>query len=82
MIRKAVEAQGYFDPNVDGPSEEHVAGKQTFQRARKVFDVKYVGADGKATWKLLKTEKVDNHSVYRFQPEPEITFALIFLPRT
>lgn len=82
MIRKAIEARGTFDPNTNGLTEEHISGKQIFQRARKVFDIKYKGADGKDTWKLFKTGITDNHSVYHFQPDPKVSFALIFLPRT
>jgi len=78
IIRKAVEARGYFDPI---NAEELDSGKQIFQRARAVFDIKEVGADRKSHWKLFKTAKVDNHSVYQFQPDEGVTFALIFLPK-
>lgn len=79
LIRKAVEARGYFDPTV---AEEKDSGKQIFQRARGAFDIKVVGADGKSHWKLLKSVKGDNHTIYQFQPDKGVTFALIFLPKS
>jgi hypothetical protein len=78
IIRKAVEARGYFDPTV---AEEKDSGKQIFQRAREALDIKEVGADGKPHWKLFKSVKVDNRTVYQFQPDEGVTFALIFLPK-
>jgi len=82
IVRTAVEKQGYFDPAVDGPDEDQVSGKQIFQRARQVFDIRYNDAHGKPTWKLFKTEKVDNHAVYHFNRDPDVSFALIFLPES
>ena len=79
IIRKAVEACGYFDPTV---TEENASAKQIFQRARKALDIKVVGADGKSHWKLLKSVKGDNHTIYQFQPDEGVTFALIFLPKS
>ncbi len=80
MIRSAVEKPGYFDPAVEGPDEDQVSGKQIFQRARQAIDIKYTDRDGTTSWRLFKTAKVDNHAVYQFQPDPDCTFALIFLP--
>lgn len=79
LIRKAVEARGYFDPMV---TEDKDSGKQIFQRARAAFDIKVVGADGKSHWKLLKSVSGDNHTVYQFKPDEGVTFALIFLPKS
>jgi hypothetical protein len=45
-IRAAVTKTGYFDPNVDGP--DLASGKQIFQRARAIFDMK----SGKSSWRL------------------------------
>ncbi len=78
IMRKAVETRGYFDPAI---AEDLESAKQIFQRARKAFDIKEVGAHGKSIWKLFKTQKVDNHSVYQFQPDEGVSFALIFLPK-
>lgn len=82
MIHAAVEKTGYFDPAIDAPDEDMVSGKQIFQRARKAIDVKYRAPSGTMTWRLLKSAKVENRTVYRFQPDPDCKFALIFLPRS
>lgn len=76
MVRAAVgKTAGYFDPAVEGPDEDQVSGKQVFQRARSVFDIKH----GK-TWTLFKSVKVDNHAVYHLDPDPGATVALVFQP--
>lgn len=77
MIRVAVEKRTNFDPSVDGPDDEGVSGKQIFQRARQAFDLKI--GDG---WAIFKTDTIDNHAVYRFDPDPAVTFALVFAPST
>lgn len=71
MIRSAIEAKANFDPGTS--DDDGVAAKQIFQRARQTFDLK----DGKS-WRLFKTDKVDNHAVYRFAPDASVSFALVF----
>lgn len=78
MVHMAVEKVGYFDPSVDGPDDLQT-GKQIFQRARQAIDVKY--SANPAKWRLFKSVKVDHHTEYQFQPDPDFRFALIFLPR-
>ncbi len=75
MIRAAVEARAGFDPET--VDDDGGSAKQTFQRARQTFDIK----SGKS-WALFKTEKVDNHAVYRFDPDESVSFALVFAPNT
>lgn len=82
MLRKALETPGYYDPVTDQTHEDRLSAKQIFQRARQTVDIKVPGASRNAAWRLFKTEIVDKRSVYRFQPEPEVSFALIFLPKT
>jgi len=77
MLRKAAEASGRFDPNVNGLTEEQLSGKQIFQRARQAIDLKRSSG-----WVLFKTETVDDHAEYLFQPDADVTFALIFLPKS
>jgi len=71
MIRAALEARANFDPDVG--DDDGVAAKQIFQRARKIFDI----GSGQS-WALFKTDKVDNHAVYRFEPDAAVSFALVF----
>lgn len=78
IVHMAVEKVGYFDPAVDGPDDLQT-GKQIFQRARQAIDVKY--SANPAKWRLFKSVKVDHHTEYQFQPDPDFRFALIFLPR-
>lgn len=73
MIRAAVAARANFDPET--LDDDLSSGKQMFQRARKTFDIKH----GKS-WTLIKTDKVDNHAVYRFDPDASVSFALVFAP--
>jgi hypothetical protein len=76
MIRAAAnKTAGYFDPAIEAPDEDQVSGKQIFQRARAVFDLKR-----DRTWALFKSVKVDNHAEYHLNPDPGITFSLVFLP--
>jgi len=77
MLRKAAEASGRFDPNVNGLTDEQLSGKQIFQRARQVIDLKRPSG-----WALFKTERVDDHAEYLFRPDADVTFALIFLPKS
>jgi hypothetical protein len=71
----ALNSRAPFDPNVAGP--DLTAGKQIFQRARQTFDIK---SDG-ASWKIFKTVLTEEgHAVYTFQPDPDVSFAFIFLP--
>ena len=77
MVRKAAETSGRFDPNVNGLTEEQLSGKQIFQRARQAIDLKRSSG-----WVLFKTETVDDHAEYLFQPDADVTFALIFLPKS
>jgi hypothetical protein len=81
ILRAGVEKKGYFDPNIEAPDEEQISGKQIFRSARRAIDIKYKNKDGKATWKLFKSVKVENHTEYQFQPDENLSFALIFLPR-
>jgi hypothetical protein len=73
ILQRGAEASGRFDPNLD----EQDSSKQIFQRARKVIDIRRKGG-----WVLFKTEQVENHAEYRFQPDSEVEFALIFLPKS
>jgi hypothetical protein len=76
MIKAAASKRtGYFDPDIDGPDEDQVSGKQIFQRARAVFDLKR-----DKTWALFKSVTVDSHAQYHLNPDPGISFAFIFLP--
>ena len=74
-IRAAVTKTGYFDPNVEGPDMD--SSKQTFQRARAIFDMK----SGKSSWRIFPSIKIDEgHTVYLFSPDAYVSFAIIFLP--
>ncbi len=73
MIRAAVDKRSNFDPGTG--DEDGVAAKQIFQRARQIFDIKR----GKS-WVLFKTDKIDNHAVYRFDPDASVSFAFVFAP--
>jgi hypothetical protein len=73
MIRTAIEAKANFDPGTG--DDDGVSAKQIFQRARQVFDVK-----NGSSWTLFKTDKVDNHAVYRFDPDASVSFAFVFAP--
>lgn len=76
-IRAAVTKTGYFDPNVEGPDMD--SGKQTFQRARPVFDMK----SGRSSWRIFPSIKTDEgHAVYSFSPDADVSFAFIFLPES
>src|ERR671919_1095348 len=73
-IEAALCSRAHFDPTVAGP--ELVSGKQLFQRARQYFDIK----SGASSWKMFKTVRTEErHSVYAFRPDPDVSFALIFL---
>jgi hypothetical protein len=76
MLRMAAETSGRFDPNVNGLNDNQVSGKQIFQRARNALDLKRNGR-----WVLFKTEMMDNHAQYVFQPDSDVEFALVFLPK-
>lgn len=71
-VRICIERGTGFDPidDVDAGVQ-----KQTFQKARQTIDLRAGGS-----WALIKTDMVDNHSVYRFAPDDDVTFALIFAP--
>lgn len=73
MIRAAIEAKANFDPGTR--DEDGVSAKQIFQRARQTFDLK-----NGSSWVLFKTDKIDNHAVYRFDPDASASFALVFAP--
>ncbi len=77
MVRKATEVSGRFDPGVNGLTDEQLSGKQIFQRARKAIDLERASG-----WALFKTELIDDHAEYVFRPDADITFALIFLPKS
>lgn len=74
MIRAAVEKKANYDPGT--ADDDGVAAKQIFQRARQAFDLK-TGT----TWAIFKTDKVDNHAVYRFDPDASVSFAFVFAPK-
>ena len=74
MIRTAVERRSNYDPGTGDDDPD--SAKQIFQRARQTIDLKV----GKA-WMLFKTDIVDNHATYRFDPDPSVTFALVFSPK-
>jgi len=80
VLRAVVDKRGYFDPAYDDPDPERFSGRQILQRARKTVDIKYRDAKGKMTWRLFKTSKPANRAVYRFDPDADFPFALIFLP--
>jgi hypothetical protein len=71
MVRSVAERRSNYDPS----AEDADSAKQTFQRARKTFDLKR----GKS-WALFKTDKVEQRAVYRFDPAPSVTFAFVFDP--
>lgn len=74
-IHAAVTKTGYFDPNTEGPDLD--SGKQTFQRARAIFDMK----SGKSPWRIFPSIKTDaGHTVYHFSPDADVSFAFIFVP--
>lgn len=73
MIRTAIEAKANFDPGTG--DDDGVSAKQIFQRARQAFDLK-----NGSSWTLFKTDKVDNHAVYRFDPDASVSFAFVFAP--
>ncbi len=76
-IRAAVTKIGYFDPNVEGP--DMTSGKQTFQRARPIFDIK----SGRSSWRIFPSIRTDEkHTVYSFSPDADVAFAFIFLPES
>lgn len=81
-VRAAAECPTDFDPAAaDVGDDDPADAKATFQRARQALDIKHVDSDGKADWTLLKTRHVGKRAVYRFSPDPDTTFALIFIPR-
>lgn len=81
LLRDAAEARGYFDPGTDDRYEDVLDDpKQTFVRAGQSIDIKYKDQRGKTTWTLFKTRMAGKHSVYQFDPDPDVRFALIFLP--
>ncbi len=82
LIREAAEAVARFDPIDDPRHEEQAAVKQTFQRARQVFDRKCRDEAGAASWRLFKSAKSEDRVVYLFRPDPDCKFALLFLPRS
>ncbi len=72
-IRAALEKKANYDPGTEGPQGDTDSGRQTFQRARKIFDIG-VGKNRA----LFKTDMTDYHAVYRFDPDPSVSFALVF----
>jgi hypothetical protein len=74
LIRTAVERRSNYDPGTGDDDPD--SAKQIFQRARQTIDLKV----GKA-WMLFKTDIVDSHATYRFDPDPSVTFALVFSPK-
>jgi hypothetical protein len=76
-IRACAEATAHFDPAVEGPHGQREDGKQTFQRAHVVFDAKTKGRH----WAIFKTEERDGRAVYRYDPDPSISFCFLFAPK-
>ena len=74
LIYAALEKRGGYDPGTG--DEDSAAAKQIFQRARKAFDM----GSGQS-WALFKTEITENNAIYRFEPDVEMSFAFVFLPR-
>ena len=74
MIRAAAERRSNFDPGTGDNDPD--SAKQIFQRARKAIDL---GSGN--NWALFKTDIVDSHATYRFDPDPSVTFALVFSPK-
>jgi hypothetical protein len=76
-IRLAIDKRGYFDP-VNDDLEDLVSAQQIFQRARRLFDPR----SGNSPWKLFKTVRGGERAVYYFNPDPGVSFAFIFLPKS
>jgi hypothetical protein len=75
-ILAAITSRGHYDPNITGP--DLASGKQIFQKARPVFDIKH----GRSSWRLFKSiPHEEGHTVYAFRPDPGISFAFVFLPQ-
>ena len=70
-IRAALGKRGHYDPGTG--DDDGLAARQMFQRARRLFDIKNEGR-----WAIFPTERIDNHAVYRFDPDPSVTFAFVF----
>lgn len=74
-IKAAVSKKGIFDPQIDGP--DLTSGKQIFQRARLLFDIKAE----KSAWRIFQSVKTEEgHTVYQFRPDATVSFSFIFLP--
>ncbi len=73
-IRAAMDSRSKYDPDQHGP-EDGTSGRQTFQRARKTFDI-----GQRKTWKLFKTDASDEVTRYDFSPDPDVSFVFIFAP--
>lgn len=76
-IRAAIEKRANYDPGVEGPQGDTDSGKQIFQRARRLLDIE----TSKRKWALFKTDMTDFHAVYRFDPDPAVSFAFVFVPK-
>lgn len=73
VVRAAIDKNSNYEPGMG--DEDGASAKQVFQRARKAFDI----GSGRS-WALFKTDIVDNVSVYRFDPDPAVSFAFLFAP--
>ncbi len=73
-VREAMEGRVAYDPSTEGP-DDCKAGKQTFQRARKTFDI-----GSRKQWRLFKTDMIDGAAMYRFDPDTDVSFVFIFAP--
>lgn len=73
-IRAAMDRRSKYDPVQDGPGDR-VAAQQTFQRARKTFDI-----GQRKTWKIFKTDASGEVTRYDFSPDPDVSFVFIFTP--
>lgn len=75
VVRAAIEKKSNYDPGIG--DEDGTSAKQNFQRARKTFDI-----GSRQSWALFKTDMVDNHAVYRFDPDAAVSFAFVFAPNS
>lgn len=72
IIRQVIRKRGYFDPAAD----DLASAQQILQRARKLFDPRR----GSGPWRLFKTIKDGEATLYHFSPDPGASFAFVFLP--
>lgn len=76
LLRAAVTSRRRFDPEDSEFYEDLGDPRQAFQRARAGIDLK-TAAGG---WTLFKTEMILGNAKYRYAPDSDAKFALVFLP--